>query len=80
MVRDRNYTLNLLRNNINNNDNNKLSYKEQVSELQDVVASLQCQMEIMHDEIEEILLEGEDTEIGRKVTIKRLKEYINKEQ
>lgn len=106
MIRDRNYTLNLLRNNVNNDSN--LYYKEQVSELEntitslqyhiesmdeelkemlfdnselgDIVETLQYQLETMYDEIEKILLEGEDTEIGRKVTIERLKEYINKEK
>lgn len=54
----------------------KLSDKQKVSELEDVVASLQCQIEVMHNDIETILLEGENTEIGRKITIERLKEYI----
>lgn len=78
MIRDRNYTLSLLRNDINNN--NKLSDKEIISELEDVVASLQCRIECIYDDIEQILLEGEPTDIGRKVTIDRLKEYLNKDK
>lgn len=54
----------------------KLSDKQNISELEDVVASLECRIESIYNDIEQILLEGEPTEIGRKITIDRLKEYI----
>lgn len=57
---------------------NTLSEKQRISELQDVCACWQSRYEGLYDDIEQILIEGEDTDIGRQVTIKRLKEYFFK--
>lgn len=50
-----------------------LTPEEQISELEDVVASLDAQFEAFVNELCKIIFEGEDTEIGRKITIDRIK-------
>lgn len=55
----------------------KLTLEEQLSELQDVVASIQCQYEAFRNDICQILSEGETTIIGRQTTIDRIKERVN---
>lgn len=47
----------------------------QNSEIEDVVASIDCQYESFVNELCQILFEGEDTEIGRKITIDRIKTH-----
>lgn len=54
-----------------------LGFEEQISELEDVIASINCQYESFVDELCRIIFEGEDTEIGRQITIDRIKEHIN---
>ena len=56
---------------------NKLTLEEQLSEMQDVLASIQCQYEAFRDDICQILLENEPTVIGNQVTIDKIKEHIN---
>lgn len=50
-----------------------LTLEEQISELEDVVASINAQYDAFVDELCRIIFEGEDTEIGRKITIERIK-------
>lgn len=52
------------------------SIKRQFSELEDVLATTVCQYENFKDDICKILFDGEDTEIGRKVTIDRIKDRV----
>lgn len=52
-----------------------ITQEQQISELEDVVASISAQYEYFVDELCQILFEGENTEIGRKITIDRIKEF-----
>lgn len=56
---------------------NKFTLEEQLSEMQDVVASIQCQYEIFRAGICQILLENEPTVVGNQITIDRIKECVN---
>lgn len=53
-----------------------VNLEQQISELEDVVASINCQYECFVDDLCQIIFEGEDTNIGRKVTIDRIKKLI----
>lgn len=61
-------------------DEFQLSERERISELEDVAASLGAMHEFFVDKLCQIIFEGEDTEIGRKITIDRIKEFINYER
>lgn len=54
-----------------------LELEEQISELKDVVAAISCKYEGFINELCQIIFVGEDTEIGRQITIDRIKEHIN---
>lgn len=56
---------------------NKLSDKQKIGELEDVVASLDCKYYSFIDELCQIIFEGENTKIGRTITIDRIKEFVN---
>ena len=57
-----------------NREPNMLTPREQVSELEDVIASIKAQYEGFVNELRQTIFEGENTETGRKVTIQRIKE------
>lgn len=55
----------------------KLSIKERVSELEDVLSAVKCQYESFVDDICQIIFEGESTDIGTERIISRIKEHCN---
>lgn len=59
-----------------NREPNILTSREQVSELEDVIASVKAQYEGFVEDLCRVLFEGEETDTGRKVTINRIKELV----
>lgn len=59
-----------------NREPNMLTPREQVSELEDVAASVKAQYEGFVNELCQTIFEGEETDTGRKVTINRIKELV----
>ena len=65
-------------NEYNNKQAQTLTLEEQISELQDVVASLTCQQETLRDELCQIIFEGEHiSKLGLEVTLARLQDRLN---
>ena len=55
----------------------KLSIKERMSELEDVLAAVECQYEAFIDDMCQIIFEGESTDVGTERIISRIKEHCN---